>query len=133
VVSLRRERRPAGGGITTGVYRGIGDGLQVLVHDDAALLALDVRPVQIEIVELRHTPRAVDDHVRFETALRSTLQTTDGQTVRATIDGSNFGLQLHANSEVACAAHEQIYQIRIKALESSSAPVQDRDVRARRA
>ena len=59
VVSDRRQHWPAVRGIAGGVYGGVRDALQVLVHPDTSRPIVDATPFQIEIVDLGHTAGAV--------------------------------------------------------------------------
>src|SRR5262245_6751370 len=126
MVSLRRQRRAAGGGVTTGVHGGIGHALEELVDRDAPLLDLDAADLEVEIVEIRHTAGAVDGQIGLEAPLHALLDAAYEQPLPDGIDLLHVDAELDLDPQLACAPHEHVDQVGIESFERTRPAMEDR-------
>ena len=102
-----------------------------MIDDDAALLALDARDVEIEIVDVRHAAGAVHGQVGLEAPLAAVLATAHDHAASRRVDAADLGVQLHPDAELARALDEQVHHIGVERLERSGGAVKDGDLGAR--
>src|SRR5207237_1167391 len=83
--------------------------------------ARDARRFEVEVVELGDAASGVDGQVRLEAPLDATLPRANDDARGALVDGEHLGVELHAHPEPARAPHEEPDEVRVEALQRSSA------------
>jgi hypothetical protein len=86
-------------------------------------------PTEVEIVQIRNAPCAVDGDVSLESPVASVGATVhdDAATVGA-VDPAHFRPQLDTDAEAAGALDQEIHEIRVERLQRPRTPVDDRDL-----
>src|SRR5216684_3051757 len=108
--------------VASGVHRWVRCALQILVHRDAERVAIDASFLEPQVVDLRHSPRAMYREIGVN---RDTIGRDDASATLSFLDAAHFGPEMQLNAKIARGFYEMPDQIGIEPLEWSLTSVDD--------